>query len=80
MEDKVFDLIEKIYAEMKQQFEIVNKKLDEKVDKTDIVRFENDLAPKIEALFDGYKQNTETLNRIEKEVSKQEEIIMRRVK
>lgn len=80
MEDKVFDLMEKMYAEMKQQFEEVNKKLDEKADKTDIVKLENDLVPKIEALFDGYKQNTEKLDRIEKEVSKQEEIIMRRVK
>lgn len=80
MENKVFDLMEKMYAEMKQQFEFVNKKLDEKADKTDIVKLENDLVPKIEALFDGYKQNTEKLDRIEKEVSKQEEIIMRRVK
>ncbi len=87
MEDKVFDLMEKMYVEMKQQFELVNKKfelvnkkLDEKADKTDIVKLENDLVPKIEALFDGYKQNTEKLDRIEKEVSKQEEIIMRRVK
>jgi tetrahydromethanopterin S-methyltransferase subunit G len=87
VEDKVFDLLEKMYVEMKQQFEVVNKnfelvnkKLDEKVDKTDIVKIENDLVPKIEALFDGYKQNTEKLDRIEKEVSKQEEIIMQRVK
>lgn len=80
MEDKVFDLIEKMYAEMKQQFELVNKKLDKKSDKTDIVKLENDIVPKIQALFDGYKQNTEKLDRIEKEVSKQEEIIMRRVK
>ena len=87
MDDKIFELMTKIYSEMKQQFELVNKKfelvnkkLDEKADKTDIVKLENDLVPKIEALFDGYKQNTEKLDRIEKEVSKQEEIIMRRVK
>lgn len=80
VEDKVFDLIEKMYAEMKQQFNEVNQKLDKKADKSDIVRLENDLVPKIEALFDGYKQNTEKLDRIENEVSKQEEIIMRRVK
>lgn len=42
MEDKVFDLLEKMYAEMKQQFEIVNKKLDEKADKTYIVKLQND--------------------------------------
>lgn len=41
---------------------------------------ENDVSPKLNALFDGYKQNTEKIDRIEKEVSKQEEIIMRRVK
>lgn len=32
------------------------------------------------ALFDGYKQNSDKLDRIEKEVSKHEEIILRRVK
>ena len=32
------------------------------------------------ALFDGYKQNTDKLDRIEKEVSKHEEVILRRVK
>lgn len=32
------------------------------------------------ALFDGYKQNAEKLDRIEKEVSKHEEIILWRVK
>lgn len=80
MDDKTHELMTKIYSEMKQQFEVVNKKLDEKADKADIVRLENNLVPKIEALFDGYKQNTEKLDNIEKEVSKQEEIIMRRVK
>ena len=32
------------------------------------------------ALFDGYKQNTDKLDRIEKEVSKHEEVILRRIK
>ena len=45
-----------------------------------VLKLENDLYTRTEALFDGYRQNTETLERIEKEVSKQEEIIMRRVK
>ena len=36
--------------------------------------------PKIDALFDGYKQNADKLDRIEKEVSKHEEIILRRIK
>lgn len=41
---------------------------------------EHDHGQKLEALFDGYKQHTDILERIEKEVTKQEEIIMRRVK
>ena len=68
MDDKTYELITKMYSEMKQQFEVVNKKLDEKADKTDIVKLENDLLPKIEALIDGYKHNTEKLDNIEKEV------------
>jgi hypothetical protein len=45
-----------------------------------IVKLENDLKPKIEAALDGYKQNTDILERIEKEVTRQDEIIMRRIK
>lgn len=41
---------------------------------------ENEVNTKLEALLDGYMQNTEKIDRIEKEVTKQEEIIMRRVK
>ena len=51
---------------MTEQFKNINNKLDEKADKSDIVRFENDLNPKVEALFDGYKQHTDILERIEK--------------
>ena len=36
--------------------------------------------PKIDSLFDGYKQNSDKLDRIEEEVSKHEEIILRRIK
>lgn len=32
---------------------------------------ENELNPKVNALFDGYKQHTDILERIEKEVSRQ---------
>ena len=43
------------------------------------LRMENSLNPRIQVLFDGYKQHTDILERIEKEVTKQDEIIMRRV-
>ncbi|MDD4503300.1 MAG: hypothetical protein PHS15_00565 [Clostridiaceae bacterium] len=87
MEDKVFELLTEMYSKMAEQFkeingkfEEVNRKLDEKADKSDIIRLENELNPKVKALFDGYKQHTDMLERIEKEVTKQDEIIMRRVK
>lgn len=80
LEDKTFELLTKMYSEMKGQFEEVKSKLDEKADKSDIVRMENELNPKVEALFDGYKQHTDLLERIAKEVSRQDEIIMRRIK
>lgn len=41
---------------------------------------EQNHGKKLEALFYGYKQNAEKLNNIEKEVSKHEEVILRRVK
>lgn len=87
MDDKVFELLTKMYSEMTnkfnvidEQFKLINKKLDEKADKTDIVRMENELNPKVKALYDGYKQHNDILERIEKEVSRQDEIIMRRIK
>jgi len=80
LEDKVFELLTEMYSEMTEQFKEIKSKLDEKADKSDIVRMENELNPKVKALFDGYKQHTDILERIEKEVSRQDEIIMRRVK
>ena len=41
---------------------------------------ENDIKPKLEALFDGHKQNTDQLERIENEVVRHEEFIIKRVK
>ena len=69
--NEMFDLLTKMYSEvqgMKCEFaerfdSLENKvdKLENKVDKTNII-IENHIKPKIEALFDGYKQNTETIN------------------
>lgn len=55
------------------------KDVTQRVTKIETV-LENNVSAKLEALLDGYKQNAEKIGRIEKEVSKQEEIIMRRVK
>ena len=43
-------------------------------------KIDNEVIPKINILFDGYKQNSDKLDRIEEEVSKHEEIILRRIK
>ena len=56
MDDRIYELMTKMYSEMTQQFESVKGEIG------------------------GYKQNTEILQRIEKQVSKHEEIIMRRIK
>lgn len=45
-----------------------------------VTNIENDHGNKIQALFDGQKQIFEKLDRIEKEVAKHEEFILKRVK
>lgn len=45
-----------------------------------VLNIEQEHGQKLDALFDGYKQNSEQLNRIEDEVAKHEEVILRRVK
>ena len=41
---------------------------------------ETEIHPKIQALLDGHVNHSEQLERIEKEVTRQDEIIMRRIK
>ena len=45
-----------------------------------VIRIENDHGQKLNALFDGYNLNSEKLDRIEKEVAKHEEFILRRIR
>lgn len=79
--EKLFELMEKMYLELKdikKEAKSNTEKIDS-VEKT-VIRIENDHGKSLEALFDGYKQNAEQLNRIEKEVAMHEEVILRRVK
>jgi hypothetical protein len=48
--------------------------------KATVSRIETDHGEKLRALFDGHKFISEKLDRIEQEVSKHEEIILRRVR
>lgn len=65
MEDKIFEFMEKMYSEINGQLKEINRKLDLKADKTDIVRLENDLKPKTELALEGYHDVSEKLTRIE---------------
>lgn len=85
----MFELMEKMYSDFSKRFD--NIEVDIKDLKTEVGSLkveskkvnsiiEHELMDKIEALFDGYIQNTDKLDRIEKEVSKHEEVILRRIK
>ena len=100
MEDeKLFNLMELMYAEMQKGFKEVNERigglegevgglkgevsgLKERVSSLEntVTRIEHDHGKKLDALFDGYKQNTEQLEAIKQEVGKHEEFIIKRVK
>lgn len=80
MDDKTFELLTKMYSDMTEQFKEINRKIDNKADKNDIIRLENELNPKVQALFGGYKQHTDILDRIEKKITRQDEFIIKRVK
>jgi len=76
--NEMFDLLTKMYSEVQgmkyefnERFDSLENKVDNlenkvdnlenKADKTNII-IENDIKPKIQALFDGYKQNVEVIN------------------
>jgi uncharacterized protein YaaN involved in tellurite resistance len=91
--EKIFNLMEKMYADLKGGQEKLYTELKGSQDKmyTElkdsinnlekiVLRIEQDHGQKLEALFDGYKQISENLDRVEQEVSKHEEVILRKVK
>lgn len=89
--EKLFELMTKMYSEMQDGFKDVDKRF-ENIDKRfnsietelndvkrTVIKIEQDHGQKLEALFDGYTQNSQQLKRIEKEVTQHEEIILRRI-
>ena len=62
--DHRFEAIDHRFETIDQRFEIIEHKLDRKADASDIVRLENTLVPKVDALLDGYKQLSEKQNEI----------------
>lgn len=66
----LFELMTKMYGEiqeMKGEFNNRFDKVEKEVTQTNVT-IENDIKPKIEALFDGYKQNTESINQVSDKV------------
>ena len=84
-ENKTFELMTKMYSEMQEGFKKVDERfegIEERLgtlEKT-VLKIENEHGEKLDALFDGYKQNSDKLDRIEREVSKHEEFIIRKIK
>lgn len=79
--EKLFELMEKMYAEM-QDIKKDVKGNSNKIDNLEkiVLRMEQNHGQRLEALFDGYIQNAQKIDKIEREVSKQEEVILRRIK
>ena len=83
--EQLFEFMTKMYDEMQEEFKEVNLKIDNlgnevKETKNKVIIIEQEHGKKLDALFDGYKQNSDKLDRIEEEVSRHEEIILRRIK
>lgn len=83
--EKLFELMSKMYGEMQNGFKRVDERLGNLENKVDglesrVTIIEQDHGKKLDLLLDGYKQNAEKIDRIESEVSKHEEIILRRIK
>jgi tetrahydromethanopterin S-methyltransferase subunit G len=77
VEDKMFELISKMYSEVKQGFAEVNSEMkqglaevNEKIEvlSKQVVNLENDLKPKVETALDGYKTVYEKLATLENKV------------
>lgn len=88
-EEQLFDLISKMYGEMQEGFKEIRQEMNggfkevrDRLDRVEntVVRIENEHGKKLSALFDGYVQHSDQLDRIEKEVSKHEEFMIKRVK
>lgn len=72
--EKLFEFMEKMYGDFSKRFEDIEsgvRKIDIKLEELD---------KKVDLSLEGHKTNTEQLNRIENEVSRHEEFILKRVK
>jgi uncharacterized heparinase superfamily protein len=77
MDDKVFELIEKMYSDLSSKMDNMNSEMQEgfKEVKQDIVRLEDKMDTNHKVLHDGYKQTYEKLTDVDKKLDRQEEIL-----
>ncbi|MFA5537084.1 MAG: hypothetical protein WDA53_07940 [Bacillota bacterium] len=88
-EEKIYDLLEKMYIEFTRRFEKIDSrmdgfenrlgKFDSRMDKFEI-RLENEVIGTIQILLEGHQLHTEQLRRIEDKVSAHEEKFFRKIK
>lgn len=71
MEDKIFELITKMYSEMTEQFKSVKDELRAEIQSVgnQVTKLEQDHGKKLDALFDGYKQLSEGQEEIKSQLS-----------
>jgi hypothetical protein len=74
MQDKTFELLEKMYGEFNKRFDKVETdinglKNDINELKNDVLRIELNHGEKLKVLFDGHVQNTQQLGRIEGKIN-----------
>lgn len=67
MEDRTFNLLEKIYSEFKEFKEEANKSF-KRMEAEFETKLEVEVSQKLEALLDGYKVNSERLDELNNKV------------
>ncbi len=77
MDDKVFELLEKIYSDLNSKMDKINSEMQEgfKEVRQDIVRLENKMDTNNKALYDGYKQTHEKVTEVNEKLDKHEKLI-----
>ena len=70
MENKTFELLEKMYSDIQSRFDMMGNEIKEvrKEMQNGFVRLENKMDENHKALYDGYKQNSEAITEIKEDI------------
>ena len=86
MDDKVFELMEKMYSDLNSKMDSMNSRMDSMnsrmnsmeinmATKQDMVKLEDKMDTNHKVLHDGYKQTYEKLTDVDGKLDRQEEIL-----